>query len=78
MSAGRTTAVATKQPAPAAPSRTAARHTPQAVFNPVRVIQRKCACGGGCPKCEEEQTKTLGVQTKLMVGAVGDSYETPK
>jgi|GEM_PF-4569795 len=35
------------------------------------LLQRKCACGGGCPRCKEE----LGIQTKLKIGEPGDKYE---
>jgi hypothetical protein len=35
------------------------------------VLQRKCACGGGCPRCKEE----LGIQTKLKISEPGDKYE---
>jgi hypothetical protein len=35
------------------------------------LLQRQCACGGGCPRCKEE----LGIQTKLKIGEPGDKYE---
>lgn len=35
------------------------------------LLQRKCACGGGCPRCQDE----LGIQTKLKIGEPGDKYE---
>jgi len=35
------------------------------------LLQRKCACGGGCPRCQDE----LGIQTKLKIGEAGDKYE---
>jgi len=35
------------------------------------LLQRKCACGGGCPRCQEN----LGIQTKLKIGKPGDKYE---
>jgi len=35
------------------------------------LLQRKCACGGGCPGCQEN----LGIQTKLKIGEPGDKYE---
>jgi hypothetical protein len=35
------------------------------------LLQRKCACGGGCPRCQDE----LGIQTKLKIGKPGDKYE---
>jgi hypothetical protein len=34
-------------------------------------IQRKCACGGGCPRCKE----SLLLQTKLKINEPGDRYE---
>jgi len=35
------------------------------------LLQRKCACGGGCPRCQDEQ----GIQTKLKISEPGDKYE---
>ena len=35
------------------------------------LLQRKCACGGGCPRCKED----LGIQTKLKIGNPNDKYE---
>ena len=35
------------------------------------LLQRQCACGGGCPRCQEK----LGIQTKLKIGEPGDKYE---
>lgn len=35
------------------------------------LLQRKCACGGGCPRCKED----LGIQTKLKIGEPNDKYE---
>ncbi|HBB32030.1 MAG TPA: hypothetical protein DDZ80_10900 [Cyanobacteria bacterium UBA8803] len=35
------------------------------------LLQRQCACGGGCPRCQEK----LGIQTKLKIGEPGDQYE---
>jgi hypothetical protein len=35
------------------------------------LLQRQCACGGGCPRCKEE----LGIQTKLKISEPGDKYE---
>jgi hypothetical protein len=35
------------------------------------LLQRKCACGGGCPRCQDE----LGIQTKLKISEPGDKYE---
>jgi len=34
-------------------------------------LQRKCACGGGCPRCKDN----LGIQTKLKIGEPADKYE---
>ncbi len=40
-------------------------------------IQRKasCACGGDCPRCENEQKKKPRLQTKLKISTPGDQYE---
>ncbi len=35
------------------------------------LLQRKCACGGGCPRCQGD----LAIQTKLELGEPGDKYE---
>jgi Domain of unknown function (DUF4157) len=35
------------------------------------LLQRQCACGGGCPRCKDE----LGIQTKLKISEPGDMYE---
>ncbi|HBB32823.1 MAG TPA: hypothetical protein DDZ80_01605 [Cyanobacteria bacterium UBA8803] len=35
------------------------------------LLQRQCACGGGCPHCQEK----LGIQTKLKISEPGDQYE---
>jgi hypothetical protein len=35
------------------------------------LLQRQCACGGGCPRCQEQ----LGLQTKLTISEPGDQYE---
>jgi hypothetical protein len=35
------------------------------------LLQRQCACGGGCPRCQEG----LGIQTKLKISEPGDVYE---
>ncbi|MGL5064752.1 MAG: DUF4157 domain-containing protein [Microcoleus sp.] len=35
------------------------------------LLQRQCACGGGCPRCKQE----LGIQTKLKISEPGDRYE---
>src|ERR1051325_6960250 len=38
------------------------------------MIQRKCACGGDCPRCAAETDK-LNVQTKVAVSSPGDVFE---
>jgi hypothetical protein len=48
---------------------------PQPVFVPTMAVQRKCACGGGCPRCEQEAARKERIQTKLTIGPVGDRYE---
>jgi Domain of unknown function (DUF4157) len=35
------------------------------------LIQRQCACGGGCPRCQDNPT----LQTKLKISEPGDVYE---
>jgi hypothetical protein len=35
------------------------------------LLQRQCACGGGCPRCQEN----LGIQTNLKISEPGDVYE---
>ena len=35
------------------------------------LLQRQCACGGGCPRCQD----VLGIQTKLKISEPGDKYE---
>ena len=35
------------------------------------LLQRQCACGGGCPSCQEQSL----LQTKLKIGEPGDQYE---
>ena len=37
------------------------------------MLQRACACGGGCPLCEEKEKKQI--QMKLAAGQSGDPYE---
>jgi hypothetical protein len=34
------------------------------------LLQRKCACGGGCPRCKKSP-----IQTKLKISEPGDKYE---
>jgi hypothetical protein len=36
------------------------------------LLQRQCACGGGCPRCKKQE---LGIQTKLKISEPGDKYE---
>src|SRR2546430_12029300 len=40
------------------------------------LIQRKsnCACGGGCPRCQED-SHHHGIQPKLTINTPGDKYE---
>jgi Domain of unknown function (DUF4157) len=38
------------------------------------VVQRKCACGGGCPSCEAEADEQKP-QTKLSISSPGDVFE---
>src|SRR5713101_6999982 len=40
------------------------------------VIQRQpnCACGGGCPRCQEQE-RHQSIQTKLAISTPGDLYE---
>jgi hypothetical protein len=38
------------------------------------IIQRKCACGGGCPSCEAEKDN-VKLQTKLAISSPGDAFE---
>jgi Domain of unknown function (DUF4157) len=35
------------------------------------LLQRQCACGGGCPRCQDN----LKLQTKLKISQPGDVYE---
>ena len=39
------------------------------------IIQRKCACGGDCPRCQEESQPRRPLQAKLQVSQPGDVYE---
>jgi hypothetical protein len=38
-------------------------------------VQRKCACGGGCPRCQADAGIDTRLQTSLTIGAIGDRYE---
>lgn len=40
---------------------------------PVPPVQRKCACGGACPKCQDEKSHRR--LPKLKINAPGDEYE---
>ena len=40
----------------------------------MRFIQRKCACGGGCPKCAAKNDD-LKIQPKLRIGPANDFFE---
>jgi hypothetical protein len=42
------------------------------IYQPTIQLKANCACGGGCPRCNDED---LGIQTKLVVGEAGDTYE---
>jgi hypothetical protein len=60
------------------PGQTRARAIPvaQPVFPSPLIVQRKCACGGGCQSCKEEKFEAShGLQTKLTVNAPGDAAE---
>jgi hypothetical protein len=46
------------------------RHS-SSFFTGMPLLQSKCACGGGCPRCKQE----LEIQTKLKIGEPGDKYE---
>jgi hypothetical protein len=39
------------------------------------IVQRKCACGGGCASCRDEKSREYPVQTKLTMNAPGDVFE---
>ncbi len=59
------------------PSRRAAQ-TPHPVFAAPLIVQRKCACGGECPDCLEEQKAgdgTIPIQAKLALNLPGDLFE---
>ena len=46
-------------------------HSISSLSRGMPLLQRKCACGGGCPRCKED----LGIQTKLKIGKPGGKYE---
>ena len=69
---------AKEAPAKKEGGRSSSRATPvpQPVFATPALIQRKCACGGACPSCEEVKRKeSTPIQTKLRVNAPGDAFE---
>ncbi|QZZ18778.1 DUF4157 domain-containing protein [Leptothermofonsia sichuanensis E412] len=43
--------------------------SPSTGLNNSVILQRQCACGGGCPRCQNS------VQTKLTINEPGDQYE---
>jgi hypothetical protein len=58
------------------------RPLPQPLFAPTLHVQRQCACGGGCQRCQDEDREEGGwaipsgrIQARLAVGAHGDRYE---
>lgn len=70
-------ATATHTGNPAHADKTVAHSTSQGQISSVThaLLQRSpmCACGGGCPRCEE--SADLKVQTKLTVSSPGDKFE---
>lgn len=48
-----------------------------AVSMPAAAIQRKCACGGSCPKCSAGKARRDedAIQTKVQIGAADDQFE---
>ncbi len=49
---------------------------PKPIFSPPMIVQRKCACGGGCPSCQKEELEeSHPIQTKLKVNTPGDAFE---
>jgi outer membrane protein OmpA-like peptidoglycan-associated protein len=72
-------AISTKE----APAKQAGRQSsaqavqvPRPVFGAPIIIQRKCACGGGCPSCQKEELEeSHPIQTKLKVNTPGDTFE---
>lgn len=48
----------------------------QPVFRSPMIVQRKCACGGGCEGCQEEKFEAFQtLQTRLTVNASRDTQE---
>ena len=70
-------AITHARPCSGAPLRTTRGAPNDPLFSPL--IQRKpaCACGGACPRCQEEcdLEEELPIQTKLTVNEPGDKYE---
>ncbi len=52
-------------------------HSVSPLSTEIPLLQRKCACGGGCPRCQAEQDleEALPIQTKLKISQPGDKYE---
>src|SRR5260370_3795008 len=49
---------------------------PPAVYHlPLPRLQRKCACGGFCPHCQEQDKIQTQIQTKLSITLPGDPDE---
>ena len=55
---------------------------PQPVFKPTVLLQRKCACGSGCSRCEQAENEEKAppgppaiLQPKLVVNSRADAYE---
>ncbi len=46
-------------------------HSVSPLSTGMSLLQRKCACGGGCPRCQEEAL----LQSKLKISEPGDKYE---
>jgi Domain of unknown function (DUF4157) len=64
-----TETVAARKAATAMPETSNRSFSTLSTYSPV--LQRQCACGGGCPSCKDE----LGIQTKLKISEPGDMYE---
>lgn len=60
-------------PAPAPESAATVIPFPLQASHPGVLLQRKCACGGSCPRCRDDTLRKL--QPKLRVGPVDDPYE---
>ena len=44
----------------------------QPIYRPTIQLKSNCACGGGCPRCGDDD---FDIQTKLAIGEAGDTYE---